>query len=68
MANQLTIDMPRVEEIKPCPYASFTNNDGVSFILKEYDRYSDFVLFDDGKPSRCFRFNKLRSEYSEDTK
>lgn len=45
-------------EIKPCPYVNgfSADNAGVDFMLKKYERYSDFVLFDDGKPARCFRF------------
>lgn len=47
-----------VEEIKPCPYVSgfAADNTGVSFVLQKYDYYSDFVIFENGKPSRCFRF------------
>jgi hypothetical protein len=47
-----------VKEIKPCPYVNgFTaDNKGVSFVLQKYNGYSDFVLFEDGKPNRCFRF------------
>ncbi len=45
-------------EIVPCPYVNgfSSDNAGVSFITYKYDHYSDFVLFEDGKPSRCFRF------------
>ncbi len=46
-----------VEELKPNPYVNgWVDNNGVSFILKKYNCYSDFVLFEDGKPTRCFRF------------
>ena len=49
-----------IEEIKPCPYVNgFTaDNTGVSFVLQKYDRYSDFILFESGKPNRCFRFSQ----------
>ena len=46
------------EEIKPCPYVSGfnSNNTEVSWFLKRYEGYFDFILVDNGKPSRCFRF------------
>lgn len=49
-----------IVEIKPCPYINGFNvyNAEVSFILQKYDTYSDFILFDNGTPSRCFRFTK----------
>jgi len=49
-----------VEEIKPCPYINgfMADNTGVSFMLRSYDTYKDFILFEDGKPNRCFRFTR----------
>lgn len=46
-------------EIIPCPYVNgfSAENSDVSFMLKKYEGYSDFVLFEDGKPHRCFRFS-----------
>lgn len=47
-------------EIKPCPYVNgfAADNTGVGFVLNRYDAYSDLVLFEDGKPARCFRFSR----------
>lgn len=52
--------LPPVAEIKPCPYINgfAADNTGVSFIFHRYDSYSDFVLFDNARPARCFRFAK----------
>lgn len=62
MASELTI-----QELKPCPYVNgfSSDNTDVNFMLKKYDAYSDFVLFENGKPSRCFRFSKDPCEYSD---
>jgi hypothetical protein len=47
-----------VQEIKPCPYVNglIADNSDVSFMLKKYEQYSDFILFEAGEPVRCFRF------------
>ena len=47
-----------VAELKPCPYVNtpLSKNEDISFVLKSYPTYSDFILFDNGKPERCFRF------------
>lgn len=54
----MTNTREEVAEIVPCPYVNGfgSDNNEVSFILKKYDEYSDFIIFDSGKPSRCFRF------------
>jgi hypothetical protein len=51
-------EIPVVKEIKPCPYVNGLSSDNtdVNFMLKTYRRYSDFVLFENGTPKRCFRF------------
>jgi len=48
-----------IEEIKPCPYVNGfgSDNSNVSFVFKKYEPYSDFILMENGKPSRCFRFS-----------
>lgn len=45
-------------EIKPCPYINgfSADNSDVTFVLQNYDSYSDFIVFTEGKPDRCFRF------------
>lgn len=61
------VELPRVEEIKPCPYVNGFSSDNVrvSFMLKPYGGYSDFVLFDAGKPVRCFRFTSPTPEVEQ---
>lgn len=52
------------KEIKPCPYVNgfSSDNSDVEFMLRKYDGYSDFVLFEEGKPARCFRFSAPKRE------
>jgi len=64
MSTNLTIQQSLVREIKPCPYINgfSSDNSDVNFMLKRYQHYSDFVLFEGGKPARCFRFAEPPSE------
>ena len=57
-----------VKEIVPCPYVNtpLSKNNDVNFILKPYPAYTDFILFDDGKPLRCFRFSAPPTTKTED--
>lgn len=52
--------LPCPVEIKPCPYINgySSDNSDVSFVLKNYETYSDFVVFTEGRPDRCFRFTR----------
>lgn len=52
--------MQSISEIKPCPYVNgfSSDNSDVSFMFKKYEGYSDFILFEEGKPTRCFRFTE----------
>lgn len=64
MSDEQPDGITGAKEIKPCPYVNgfSSDNSDVEFMLRKYDGYSDFVLFEEGKPARCFRFSAPKRE------